>query len=213
MDMLDPLKVWIGAFLTLGIYSLLYQENPIYRFCEYLYVGVSAAHTLVTTFANTVLPGIQVQMIQNGQYWEIIPILLGCMIYFQPFKTAPWLARYPTTLWVGYYAGYALTLRTAVPLLTQVRQTIMPVIVVVNETIDVWGSFNNIVFMASVLLVMTYFLFSINGLQGRSERMLQFSRLLIMVAFGAGFANGVATRVSLLIGRLDFLFSDWLQVY
>ena len=34
--------VWISALLTLGIFSFLYKDNPVYKFCEHLFVGISA---------------------------------------------------------------------------------------------------------------------------------------------------------------------------
>jgi len=38
---------WVGAFLTLAIYSyILYKETKVYRFAEYLYVGSSFAVAL-----------------------------------------------------------------------------------------------------------------------------------------------------------------------
>jgi hypothetical protein len=36
--------------------------------------------------------------------------------------------------------------------------------------------------------------------------------LFIMVAFGASFGYTVMARISLLIGRVDFLFADWLHL-
>ena len=213
LNLLAPMQVWLSAIATIGIFSLLYKENPFYRVCEYTYVGCSAAHAFVTSFANTIKPGIETQMIQNGDWWEIIPIALGLLIYCQPFKKVAWLARFPMAFWVGYNAGYALTLRTAMPLLTQVRQTMMPIIVMSEGSLDIFGSINNIIFCACVIMVLLYFLFAVDVLRGRGGFILKASRLVIMVAFGAGFGNGVATRVSLLIGRLDFLFSEWMGLY
>ncbi|MCL2498065.1 MAG: hypothetical protein FWF06_05560 [Symbiobacteriaceae bacterium] len=210
---LQPLHVWLGALATLGMLSLLYRENPFYRFCEYTYVGSAGAHTLVTTFANTIKPGIQTQMIQNGQWWEILPICLGLLIYFQPVKRYSWLSRLPMGYWVGYNAGYALTMRTAMPMLTEVRRSILPPIVITSSGFDLMASINNIVFCTTVVLVMVYFIFSREVLKGRAAVLMNVSRVLIMMALGVGFGNGAITRVSLLIGRLDYLFADWLGIY
>ena len=37
------LGAWIAAFLTLGIFSYLYRDNPFYKIAEHVFVGVSAA--------------------------------------------------------------------------------------------------------------------------------------------------------------------------
>ena len=36
------LEIWIGVGCTLGIYSILYKENKIYRFFEHLYIGLAS---------------------------------------------------------------------------------------------------------------------------------------------------------------------------
>lgn len=41
------LGTWIAALLTLAIFSFLYKDNPIYRFAEHLFVGVSAGFQFV----------------------------------------------------------------------------------------------------------------------------------------------------------------------
>ena len=46
--------VLLAGFLTLSIYSFLFKENPLYRFAEHLYVGVSAGY-LVARAVNDVL--------------------------------------------------------------------------------------------------------------------------------------------------------------
>ncbi|MCL2497854.1 MAG: hypothetical protein FWF06_04485 [Symbiobacteriaceae bacterium] len=210
---LQPFGIYLGVIVTFGVWSMLYRENPFYRICEFAYVGSASAHGLVTTFANTIKPGVLTNIIQNGNYWEIIPICLGCLIYFQPFRTKMWIARYPMAYWVGYNAGYALTMRTAMPLLTQIRQTMLPVIVRTANGISLVDSINNILFSLFVLFTMSYFLFSMNVYTGRYSFLLRVARVIMMVAFGAGFGTGVGTRISLLIGRLDFLFSEWLTLY
>jgi hypothetical protein len=40
----------------------------------------------------------------------------------------------------------------------------------------------------------------------------RFGRLVMMVAFGASFANTVMARVSIFLGRVQFLLGDWLHV-
>ena len=38
------LGVTLGAFFTLGIFSFLYEDNPYYKFCEAVFVGISAGY-------------------------------------------------------------------------------------------------------------------------------------------------------------------------
>jgi len=56
-----------------------------------------------------------------------------------------------------------------------------------------------------------YFFFSIEHtkLAGKTARVGTF---FLMVTFGASFGYTVMSRMSLLIGRFDFLFRDWLHL-
>ncbi len=45
---------WIGAFCTLGIYTILYRENRVYRLLEHFYIGLALGFGLVVTI-NEVL--------------------------------------------------------------------------------------------------------------------------------------------------------------
>ena len=38
----ELIGTWIAAFLTLAIFSYLYDDNPFYKAAEHLYVGISA---------------------------------------------------------------------------------------------------------------------------------------------------------------------------
>ena len=50
--------IWFAALLTLAILSFLYNDNPIYRFAEHLFVGVSAAYWMVMGLWTTVVPNL-----------------------------------------------------------------------------------------------------------------------------------------------------------
>ena len=52
------LSVWVGAFLTLCIFSFLYKDNPFYRFAEHLFVGVSAGYFIILNFWTVIVPNL-----------------------------------------------------------------------------------------------------------------------------------------------------------
>jgi hypothetical protein len=47
--------IWLAAFLTLCIFSFLYKDNPLYKFSEHLFVGVSAGYQLTLLYENYLL--------------------------------------------------------------------------------------------------------------------------------------------------------------
>ena len=57
----------IAGILTIGIVSFLYKDNPLYKFCEALFVGISAGYWLVTIIFTVILPKL---------YTVILPVVI-----------------------------------------------------------------------------------------------------------------------------------------
>ena len=201
---------WLAALVTLMLFSILYKENPIYRIGEHLYVGTSAAHGIVTVWNNTVKPAIT-SMPVKGTWWEIIPMIIGLLIYFNMYRPYAWVARIPISFWIGYNAALVLSARQVIPFFTQMTQSIKPLVVMTKGTLDIWNSINNILFVTIILGVLIYFFFTIER-KGVFKYAANWGRIAIMIGFGASFGNTVMARVSLLIGRLTFIFVDWLHL-
>ena len=69
----------------------------------------------------------------------------------------------------------------------------------------------NWVIFLGVMSGLVYFFFSKEhtGLFGKASR---FGIWVLMITFGASFGYTVMGRVSLLVGRITFLFRDWLGI-
>ena len=52
----EMVSITIAGFLTLGIMSFVYKDNPIYKFCESIFIGVSAGYWFVSIFYQSLLP-------------------------------------------------------------------------------------------------------------------------------------------------------------
>jgi hypothetical protein len=199
---------WVAALITLMLFSILYKENPLYRIAEHLYVGTSAAHGIVTTWNNTVKPALT-SMPSKGTWWEIIPMVVGLMIYFNMYRPYAWVARIPMGFWIGYNAALVLSARQVIPFFNQMTSAIKPLVVMTKGVFNLTQSINNILFVSIVLGVLIYFFFTVEH-KGIFKYAANYGRLAIMIGFGASFGNTVMARISLLIGRLTFLFSNWL---
>ena len=199
---------WLAALVTLMLFSILYKENPLYRIAEHLYVGASAAHGIITTWNNTIKPAIT-SMPTKGTWWEIIPMAVGLLIYFNMYRPYAWIARIPMGFWIGYNAALVLSARQVIPFLNQMTSAIKPLVAMKDGAFILTQSINNILFVSIVLGVLIYFFFTVEH-KGIFKYAANYGRLAIMIGFGASFGNTVMARISLLIGRLTFLFGDWL---
>lgn len=134
---------------------------------------------------------------------------VGLLIYFNMYRPYAWIARIPMGFWIGYNAALVLSARQVIPFLSQMTMAIKPLVAMTNGAFNLTQSLNNILFVSIVLGVLIYFFFTVEH-KGIFKYAANYGRLAIMIGFGASFGNTVMARISLLIGRLTFLFGDWL---
>jgi hypothetical protein len=205
------LGVWIGALLTLGILSFLYKDNPVYKFCEHLFVGVSAGYWVVLTFWSVVMPNLFDPMVDgirhhSAEGWLLlIPLVLGVMLFSRFFPRGDWLSRWPIALILGVYPALRITGFAQGDFVEQLHGTILPF----WSTPSFWIAVNNIILVVGLVATLIFFFFSkehTGALGGTAKLGIYF----LMVSFGASYGYTVMARISLLIGRVMFLLDDWL---
>ena len=52
----STLVAWIGAICTLGLYSILYKENKVYRLFEHLFLGLATGYMVALSWNDVLLP-------------------------------------------------------------------------------------------------------------------------------------------------------------
>ncbi|MCB2231360.1 hypothetical protein KQH82_11650 [bacterium] len=218
----EHFAVWVAAFLTLGIYSFLYKDNPWYKLCESIFVGISAGYWFVTLFWDNiygkfwvgVFPPTHVnelgESVRTAQpdYWLLVGAVLGLLMLLRLVPKIGWLSRWSLAFIVGATAGFYLINYFSSNVMRQVQDTIMPLF---GSGFDAsaYVIIGNIVVAVGTFTGLIYFFFSKEhrGAFGFSAKVGIF---FLMVTFGASFGYTVMSRMSLLIGRIDFLLSDWL---
>jgi len=205
--MIATVGVWIGALLTLCIYSFLYRDNPFYKFAEKLFVGVSAGYWMVYEVRNVIFPNM-VTPVKEGHPIYLVAGLLGAMMLTRIIPRIGWLSRWAIAFTVGMGSGYYLVTYLQSNALDQVRGTVM---MPISFRPFSFASFSNLVLVVGVLTSLIYFFFSKEhrGWFGGAAKV---GVGFLMVAFGASFGYTVMARISLLIGRMQFLLKDWLPI-
>ncbi|QUL98284.1 MAG: hypothetical protein IMF26_09690 [Candidatus Fermentithermobacillus carboniphilus] len=199
MQISTDLGVWIAAIATIGIISFAFKDNPLYRLVENVYVGVSAGHAIVLGWINIRDKAIE-PMIQKGDWSLLVPVILGVLLYTRYSKKLSWLSRFPLALLVGIGTGLAIRGTIGSQIVSQINGTLLPL-----------NSANNILIVLGTLGVLTYFFFSVEH-RGALKSVSTFGRYVMMVSFGAAFGSTVMGRMALFIGRLQFLYSNWLGI-
>jgi hypothetical protein len=229
MNVSHDVGVWVAALLTLCIFSFLYKDNPLYKFAEHLFVGVSAGYYIVLNFWTVVMPNLWDPLVKTftghdpvtheavqqiggpfaasiGDYrgWFILPAVLGVLLFARMFSKIEWLSRWPLAMIIGVYAGLKTTGFAQGDLVAQVAaslQSLWPG--------DLWGGVNAILFTVGLLTSLLFFFYSREH-KGALGVFARTGIVFLMIGFGAGYGYTVMSRLSLLIGRFQFLLEDWL---
>lgn len=185
----------VGAFFTLCIFSFLYKDNPFYQMAEQLLVGISLGYGLVLTYTRVFIPFMYQPLILKQQWILIIPSLMGLFYLMRFNRKLSWLSRYPIAFsMMGVGASVPLSMHTFI--LVQMRQAMVPI-----ET------FNLFLIFIGTIAVLLYFFFS-KAHTGVYGKFVDVGKWYMMIGFGASFGLTVMARISLLIGRIQFLVND-----
>jgi lipoprotein signal peptidase len=202
--MVDIIAAWTAVFFTLGIYSILYRENPWYRIAESVYLGVAVGY------------GVSVDLLYIRNQWSgqwssnmgmvllfAIVIIVGLLWYGRFNKSTFFLYRWPLAIVVGTGIGMALRTVIDAQFLQQiVAQTKTPFFVAGN----MGATINNILIQIMVPSVLLYFWFTGTIRESAPMKIVEkIARYTMMAGFGSAYGYTVLTRYSLFIGRSQFL--------
>jgi len=201
--------LWLGAYFTFSIFSFLYKDNPFYKLAEQIFVGLSAAYWFIYTIFNILVPNLFGKLATDfsGNMILLIPAVLGIMMLLRLIPKLEWVSRYPISVVVGTSVGISMLRYMKSDVLSQLTATMINPFGMETITAKI-GSF--ILIIGTVFVIM-YFYFSRKqeGILGTTSKI---GTWFLMISFGASFGYTVMARISLLIGRLQFLLGDWLHL-
>jgi hypothetical protein len=203
--MSGDIGIWVAAVLTMAIFSFLYKDNPFFKFAEHLLVGVSAGYYLVqycfsAAWKKLVIP------VADGQWWLIFGGVLGLMMFTRLWRKTEWVSRYPVAFYVAAWAGYVIPSYIQVRILQQAESTMFD-----PTGVSIAQAISFVVLLVGVVATLIYFYFSVEH-KGTVASISKVGITFLMIGFGATFGYNVMGRISLLIGRFQFIFADWLHI-
>ncbi len=199
------LGLWLGALMTFGIYSFLYKDNPFYKVAEQIFVGLSAGYWFVYTIYFILIPNLFNKIGSDfGAHWLlIIPGILGIMMLTQIVPKLAWLSRYPIALMIGTTAGISFMRYMKSDVISQMTATMINPFS--GSATEIVGQ---ILLVAGTISGVMYFFFSKKH-EGAFGVGAKIGIYFLMVSFGAAFGYTAMARISLLIGRLQFILFEW----
>lgn len=192
--------ITVAAFFTLSLYSFLYKDNPFYKLAEHIFAGISAGYYVGLVWHSVIKQQLWLPLFKENQYLLIIPGIFGVMMFVRFIPRLSWISRLSLAFVVGNTAGITIIQQLHGMVLPQVRSTFLNVV-----------TFSGIVMVVGVISTLIYFYFSKEH-KGALGLVAQIGIWFIMISFGASFGYTVMARVSLLIGRAQFLLTNWLHI-
>ncbi|HEY3781635.1 MAG TPA: hypothetical protein VGL56_11155 [Fimbriimonadaceae bacterium] len=233
-------KMTAGVLCTVGLYSVLYRENKFYRFFEHIFLGLAAGYAIVALWTENLKEGWYDLLVgsqgtaghsgPNGYYLYALLLPIGLMGYFVFSKKHSWMSRIPIGIVLGLWSGQQVQVwwnRYG----GQIQDSIKPMVPTVwspafkpdaagmdpklaanvANNVYISDAVTNIIFVITLLAVLSYFLFSFDVKNKAIRGFSTLGRYLLMIGFGAIFGSTVMMRFSLVIDRMYYIWIEWLM--
>lgn len=219
--LVETISTLIGVILTLIVFGYLLGDNALYRLAEHLFVGVAVGYAVVIAFHNVLLPKLfspLVVAVEGGNWGEttllLIALAFGLLLLLKPIKPLSWLGNLSVGLMLGVGAALAIGGALLGTLWPQIDATAN-----LSTTADLygpsWGFFNGLVVLVGTVGALFYF-YRGAGEGTRLAGVRNFfvgvwggvGRWFVLIAFAAILAATFVSRLSLLVGRVQFLLDS-----
>ena len=219
--LVDSLDTVVAVLLTLFVFSFLLGDNALYRHPEHLFVGVAVGYALVIAFHSVLVPRLLVPLAAGleSQDWGhvallLVGLLLGLLLLLKPFRSLAWWGNVSVALLLG--VGAALAIGGAL------LGTLIPQVVASGDVPryaadygPALGLLSGIIVVVGTIGVVLHLSFG-RGREGRLAAVRDalvrswggLGRWFILVAFAAILATTFLSRLSLLVGRVQFLLDS-----
>jgi len=196
---------------------------------EHLFIGLAAGYGVYITWSELLYPKWWQPMV-SGEHWTwifqfhyyllghgmqhahitvncgkwiwIFAAVIGSMFYFVYSKRHFWISRIIFGVFMGLASGGIFREFYEI-YFPQLRASMRPV------TGNFWGVANTLLFYVILLSCMSYFFFSFEHKNKFIKGSSSLGRWLLMIGFGSIFGATIMGRLTLFIGRFNFLVNKW----
>jgi len=217
-NVLTPQNVGIAVagLLTLAVLSYLIRATLLYQVTQHVFVGITAGYALVVAYHQVLLPKLVYPLAEapGRQPGLLVVALLGALMFARLVRPSSWPASFPVSLVVGVGAALALAGALAGTLVPQSLAAAPELWRLGAPPGDIVGGWVLIGGVIAVLASFTILQSKPGGTGGGAalDSLRRGGRWLLMLSFGALFANIAVSRFAMLAGRISFLAHEWLPL-
>ena len=107
----STVQIWMSVFFTLMMLSFLYRDNPLYKFGEYTFLGVSLGYGWLRIWEITVVPYL-IRPVKDAfldfHAFDLVMIFwlaMGSTLFFRFSRKKAWVANYYFAFVFAYFSG------------------------------------------------------------------------------------------------------------
>ncbi len=210
----------ISFVLTLMVFSYLLGDLPLirhlYRSAVYIFIGTSAAFTLIVGYESLLLPFWQ--DVQNpATSWTVLGAQADRLIFYSALLFAALLLLKPVTR-LGWLTNSILAvvvvMGAAVAVVGALRGTLLPLLIATARLptldADLGTLLESLLVLLGTLTALFSFHYQVNasdgGRYGLGKGFRTIGKALIVTALGAIYASTILSSLTILTERIAFLF-------
>lgn len=214
----------VSFILTLMVFSYVLGDLPLigslYRTAVYIFVGMTAAFTLVVSYEGVILPYLQdIQDVETswttlGNTADIIiffsALLIGALLLLKPVRSLTWLTNsaYAVVIVVGASVAVVGALTgTLFPLLHATAA------IPEDLSADFRAMVDTLIIFVGTMTALFYFHYQVRAsgeTGGEGSRLgrgfRHIGKIFIVTALGAIYASAILSSLTILTERISFLF-------
>lgn len=106
---IEVISAFVGLILTLLVFSYLIDDNPLFRFAIYLFIGVSSGYAATAAWHYVLVPKLFSQLGDVNQLLLlIVPLILSISLLAKLSPRLSWLGNFAMAVLVGVGAATAV---------------------------------------------------------------------------------------------------------
>ena len=106
--MADMLFAFVQFAMVLATWSYLFKDNVFSRMSSQIVIAVSTVHFFLVKMTQLINVGVT-PIFEEGRILNLVPIILGLLLYFRLSKTYAWLSSYTYAVSLGLGTGTTLS--------------------------------------------------------------------------------------------------------
>lgn len=199
--MADMLFAFVQFAMVLATWSYLYKDNVFSRMSSQIVIAVSTVHFFLVKMTQLINVGV-IPIFEEGRILNLVPIILGLLLYFRLSKTYAWLSSYTYAVSLGLGTGTTLSTLVAGSIVGLIISTIRAPF----EGTTLFEVASGWLLVFGTVFAMTYWIFT-KEFEGPMAYVLRIGRLILMISIGLLYAQDVLWSQSLFMGAFEMLIT------